>query len=221
MLQSASFGGNVVFRRCPASTKANSSLIYHETPADYVENVDAMLIHHLEQSRKETGLLLPLSTIQTFIKPERALPCFSISDYWIVSVSLSFLGVILSGNGVNQWIGPNLFDKALFSGNCLMCLTENYVNIKRSGLYALCCFSPFLSFPKLLSLVSVNGLPGVLAVPTIFKVFLHPRPPLFLCESAVCGASSRSESITEINGALWCLAQKASCPFTPDCVWAE
>lgn len=79
-------------------------------------------------------------------------------------------------------------------------------------------FPPFLSFPKLLSLVSVNGLPGVLAVPTIFKVFLHPRLPLFLCESAVCRASSRSESITEINGALWCLAQKASCPFTPDCV---
>lgn len=84
------------------STKAKSLLIYHETPADYVENVDAMLIHHLERELQRKRPPFALSTIQTFIKPERALPCFSISDYWIVSVSLSFLGVILSGNCVNQ-----------------------------------------------------------------------------------------------------------------------
>lgn len=216
MLHSANFGVNVVFRHCPAHIKANSSLICHETPADYVENVDAMLIHHLEQEPP-----IALSTVQTFIKPERALPCFSISDYWIVSVSLSSLGVILSGNGVNQWIGPNLFGKALSSCNILMSYWKLCEHQKVRFVCFVLFFSPFLSFPKLLSLVSVNGLPGVLAVPTIFKVFLHPRPPLFLCESAVRGASSRSESITEINGALWCLAQKASCPFTPDCVWAE
>lgn len=82
------------------------------------------------------------------------------------------------------------------------------------------CFTLLLSlsvFPKLLSLVSVKGLPGILGVPTILRLFLHPRLPLCLCESAVRG----SESITEINGALRFLAQKASCPFTPDCAWAE
>lgn len=72
------------------STKANSLLIYNETPADYEENVDAMLIHHLEREPQRKRPPIALSTIQTFIKPERALPCFSISDYWIVSVSLSF-----------------------------------------------------------------------------------------------------------------------------------
>lgn len=67
---------------CPVRTKANSSLIYDETPADYVENVDAMLIHHLERQQNRNGppLLHPAQFQLSLNQNE----CFSVFQYRII-----------------------------------------------------------------------------------------------------------------------------------------
>ncbi len=76
MLHSASFGVNEVSVTALWGTKANSLLIYNETPADYEENVDAMLIHHLERSRTESGLLLHSAQFKLSLSQNELFPVF-------------------------------------------------------------------------------------------------------------------------------------------------
>lgn len=112
---------------------------------------------------------------ETLIKMKAMHYCFVIWDYWKILISAgSFSGDSQQKLCQSADQSHLIWQSALFIAPHRVCLAENYENIKRSGLYAL-CFS-ILPLQSYFSPVRVKGLPISWAIPTNSSGFSTSPP---------------------------------------------